>query len=209
MRTSPRIGTGSRASWLQARKPTLSPRRAAPERGSRTHAAADRRSAPSPRATFGAGDCASPRFRPVVPPRTRRGAVRHRRRAPRFSPRDLRPHACDRAPAPETMLDHGRARSGGKVGAALAAPASNDRATRSIAHPEPEAVLLLAFPVVRLVRPFHPWPPRTPGPRWGRGAGRAACRGARAQVDSRVYGQIPKTGNRGRERTHARIRTLG
>jgi hypothetical protein len=32
-------------------------------------------------------------------------------------------------------------------------------------------VLLLALPVVRLVRPFHPWPPRTPGPRWGRGAG--------------------------------------
>jgi hypothetical protein len=31
-------------------------------------------------------------------------------------------------------------------------------------------VLLLALPVVRLVRPFHPWPPRTPGPKWGLGA---------------------------------------
>src|SRR5262245_33811508 len=69
------------------------------------------------------------------------------------------------------MLDHGRARSGGKLGAALAAPATNHRATRSIAHPETKAVLLLALPVVRLVRPFHPWPPRTPGPRWGHGAG--------------------------------------
>jgi hypothetical protein len=171
MTHSPGTQSESRASCSQAPTSASSPPQPAPERGSRTRAAADLHSAASPRAAFGADGCASPRSRPTVPRHRRRGAVGRWRRSPRFSPRDLRPHACDRAPAPETMLDHGRARSGGKVGAALAAPASNHRATRSIAHPEPEAVLLLASPVVRLVRPFHPWPPRTPGPRWGHGAG--------------------------------------
>ena len=45
-------------------------------------------------------------------------------------------------------------------------------------HPEAEAVLLLPLPVVRLERPLHAWPPRTPGPReWALGAARHRCAG--------------------------------
>jgi hypothetical protein len=51
-------------------------------------------------------------------------------------------------------------------------------------------VFLLAFPVVRLVRPFHPWPPRTPGPRWGRGAGaRHVVRSSRASGQQSLRAQ--------------------
>src|SRR5438045_2527985 len=81
------------------------------------------------------------------------------------------------------MIVHGRARSGRKLGAALGAATSNHRAACSIAHPEAESVLLLPPAIVRLVCPFHPWPPRTPGPRWGPGAG------ARHVVHARTSGR--------------------
>src|SRR5437879_4474316 len=80
------------------------------------------------------------------------------------------------------MIDHERAGSGRKLGAALAAATSNHRAAGSIPHPEPEPVFLLPSAVVRLVCPFHPWPPRTPGPRWGPGAGRAAIAAVHART---------------------------
>ena len=124
--------------------------------------------APVGQTEVGAGrGCGSPRRPPSVRPRTPRAAVRSTSRERRFSLRDSRRDGASRAPVLERLLDHGRARSGGKVGAALAAPATDHRASRSIAHPETEAVLLLPLAVVRLVCPFHPWPPRTPGPRCG------------------------------------------
>src|SRR5438552_6396261 len=93
------------------------------------------------------------------------------------------------------MIDHERARSGRKLGAALAAATSNHRAAGSIAHPEAESVFLLPSAVVRLVCPFHPWPPRTPGPRWGPGAG-ARHTAVRARTSGcPVYGQPANISN--------------
>ena len=54
------------------------------------------------------------------------------------------------------------------------------------AHAEPEAVLLLPLAVVRLERPLHAWPPRTPGPReWALGAARHRRRGNRVRTRHR------------------------
>ncbi len=114
-------------------------------------------------------------------PRTRRAAAPDPTPRRRFSPRDSRSAGAGRGPAPETTIDHGRARSGGEVRAALGATAANHRAARAIAHPKSETVLLLPFPVVRLVCAFHPWPPRTPGPRRGPGAGARQLLSTRAK----------------------------
>src|ERR1700704_3580825 len=101
-----------------------------------------------------------------------RGGVPEVPRPPRPSLRDSRSAGAGRGPASEMTIDHGLAKSGGEVRAALGATASNHRAARAIAHPKSETVLLLASSVVRLVCAFHPWPPRTPGPRKGpRGGG--------------------------------------
>ena len=47
-----------------------------------------------------------------------------------------------------------RARSGGELGAALAAPTRKDRAARTGTHPQPETMGLRAAPIVRLERPL-------------------------------------------------------
>ncbi|MDQ1382441.1 MAG: hypothetical protein QOJ71_3160 [Actinomycetota bacterium] len=126
------------------------------------------------RAVGGGHDCGRPRHLRPDRPKTLRAGALELPRPPRLSPRDSRSVGGGRVPAPETTIDHGRAKSGGEVRAALGATASNHRAAGAIAHPKSETVLLLASPVVRLVCAFHPWPPRSPGPRKGPRGGRAA-----------------------------------
>src|SRR6478752_2511716 len=69
------------------------------------------------------------------------------------------------------MHGRGRARSGGEALAAPGPPRLEHRATAASAHPEPETMGFLAFPVVGLERALHAWPPLRPRPE---GGGRAS-----------------------------------
>jgi hypothetical protein len=185
----------SRAACRKARCTTNERRRVSPAPGSRSPGSAPRH-AHGKRSGDGAGRGFASRPRPPTDqPRTPLWAARPKIRESRFSLRDFLHDAAARERAHGTMIGHGRARSGGKVRAALAAPAPDHRAARAVPHPEPEAVLLLPFPIVRLVCPFHAWPPRTPRPRWGPGAGARHGRCSRAQVNPRVYGLTTNSSN--------------
>ena len=67
-------------------------------------------------------------------------------------------------PARETSTAHEPAKSGRQAGAALGPAASQHPAPGLRPHPQAEAVLLAPLAIVRLERPLHAWPPRTPEP---------------------------------------------
>ena len=102
-------------------------------------------------------------------------------------------------------LEH--ARSGRQAVAALGPTPTDRGATRARPHAETEAVLLLPLPVVRLKRPLHAWPPRTPGPReWALGAARHRCAWYSAPGRSR---RSPGTGAPGRRTVQCTGRRRG
>ena len=95
-------------------------------------------------------------------------------RRPRRSPSRHLDGGAGPGPARETLTAHESARSGRQAGAALGPATAQHRAAGLRPHPQAEAVLLASLAVVRLERPLHAWPPRTPGPQPDGALGRGA-----------------------------------
>src|SRR5204862_5893495 len=104
---------------------------------------------------------------------TRHAGVRLPARRPRSSPSRHLGGGGGPRPAREISTVHESARSGRQAVAALGPSAPQHRATGLRPHPQTEAVLLAPSAIVRLERPLHAWPPRTP-----RATRRAGPRGA-------------------------------
>ena len=139
---------------------------------------------PRRRAAGGAPGCGRPRHRPDG-----------RRRTPRAGDRPCPQVRRSRSgllgggagPRPAHGTTHGleQARSGRQACRGPWPDADGAPRDPPGPHPEAEAVLLLPLAVVRLERPLHAWPPRTPGPRylqgkWALGAARHRRADARA-----------------------------
>lgn len=126
-------------------------------------------------------------------PRRRRAAA-CRRQGVRHSLPELQNGGVGHGPTTGMSQVHGRARSGGQVGATLAAAPRNHGFSAALAHPHAEAVRLLALAVVGLKRPLHAWPPRiaraevgAPGRARNRFPKGGCNRCERAQADVTVY----------------------
>src|SRR5262249_7247296 len=78
----------------------------------------------------------------------------------RSEPGSGRDRVVPPGPGPRTSHDPGRAGSGREARAAALAPSPEHRPTATGTHASPEAMTLLALPVVRLERALHAWPPR-------------------------------------------------
>lgn len=186
------------------------PRRRAHARGIPNRVATGRGARARPRASGGGPDSARLRGRHCGQRRTRPAAVPRRDPRRRFSFRRNRRRCADRVPARETTNDHGRARSGGQVGTALGATAPDDCPSPARAHPDPESVLLVPFPVVGLERPLHAWPPRarpSAGPKWRPGAIARASGMGRKSWFSRAGGRASVRRSAGRSNPAPRARS--
>lgn len=195
----------------RARRTNARRHRGAPARDSRAQAATRRDVRRQPLASGDAHDCGRPRDRGCDPRRTRPEGVPWPDPARLSSFRRNRKCCADRVPTRETTNDHGRARSGREVGATLGTPAPDDCSSPARAHPDPESVLLVPFPVVGLERPLHAWPPRArpnARPKWGPGAIARASGMVPELVVSRAGGRASVRRSAGRSNPGV-IPTLG
>lgn len=139
-------------------------------RGTRPRAGASPRWRPRPPVVGAGPGCVPPPRRLSVPRRTRPGAAPSRTRAgteARLCPWSVVPPRRER----RTSHGRGRAGSGRQARTAPTATGLDDRPPASGSHTRPEAVALLALPVVRLERALHAWPPREGNARGTRGEG--------------------------------------
>lgn len=125
--------------------------------------------------------CAPPRWAPRT--RRTRPAGERRRRRPPSAPRSAPVRVAWPRRGPRTSHDRGRAGSGGEACAAAMASGLEYGPPAPGTHAGPEAVTLLALPVVRLKRALHAWPPRE-------GFAREPVVGGRnGRANHRVYGE--------------------
>ena len=165
-----------------------------------------------PRAGAGERGSGRRRCRRGDSPRTQRAAVPSDHQDARHSLRELPSGGVGHGPATGMSQVHGRARSGGQVGATLAAAPGDHGFPAATAHPHAKTVRLLALAVVGLKRPLHAWPPRIARAEVGAGASAHLFRTVVAtgvSARKRTYQCTPVTRSRPINRGRGAARTRG